>query len=74
MTSMKDMTSSQQPYRQLKDRIEGFSSFFRKRQCFSFMVFDAQASLKNQKVALLVVRRGAFLVGIGIIEDWCLDF
>ena len=39
----------------------------------SLMVFDSQASLKNQKVALLVVLRGAFLGGIGTLvfrESW----
>ena len=37
------------------------------------IVFDAQASLKNQKMALLVVLRGAFLGGIGTLifnEFW----
>ena len=38
-----------------------------------FIVFDAQALLKNQKMALLVVLRGAFLGGIGTLlfnESW----
>ena len=37
------------------------------------IVFDAQALLKNQKMALLVVLRGAFLGGIGTLlfnEFW----
>ena len=37
------------------------------------IVFDAQALLKNQKVALLIVLRGAFLGGIGTLffnEFW----
>ena len=37
------------------------------------IVFDAQASLKNQKMALLVVLREAFLGGIGTMlfnEFW----
>ena len=37
------------------------------------LVFDAQASLKNQKIALLVFLRGAFLGGIGTLlfnEFW----
>ena len=37
------------------------------------LVFDAQASLKNQKMALLVFLRGAFLGGIGTLlfnEFW----
>ena len=40
---------------------------------FVYIVFDAQALLKNQKVALLVVLRGAFLGGIGTLvfnEIW----
>ena len=38
-----------------------------------FTVFDAQASLKNQKMALLVVLRGLFLGIIGTLlfnEFW----
>ena len=38
------------------------------------IVFDAQALLKNQKMALLVFLRGSFLGVIGtllFIEFWC---
>ena len=34
--------------------------------CFT-IVFDAQAMLKNQKMVLLVILRGAFLCGIGTL-------
>ena len=34
---------------------------------FATIVFDAQTSLKNQKMALLVVLRVAFLGGIGTL-------
>ena len=50
-------------------------TFFTSRrigECRS-IVFDAEASLKNQKVAILVVLRGAFLGGIGTLvlnEFW----
>ena len=40
---------------------------------FFIIVFDAQALLKNQKMALLVVLRWAFLGGIGTLlfnEFW----
>ena len=41
---------------------------------FCVIVFEAQASLKNQKMALLVFLRGAFLGVIGTLlfnEFWC---
>ena len=41
---------------------------------FVSIVFDAQASLKNQKMALLVFLRGSFLGVIGTLlfnEFWC---